>query len=175
MKEVDDTQKTAAASLADQATSGEESPQLFTERVVVARDYEQNWSIELNPGMNENRPTYFILCDHVHYEEVTKCARISFLEPKYVTETGEKAPWRLINHEEKKRLMNFLNSHRRGKADTEQTLSNWQYAIALWNVEMGFIDSPEEAMAWTSDRCSPHDVLSPLPIDLPMPDYLQLP
>lgn len=119
MKKVDDTQKTAAASLADQATSGEESPQLFTERAVVARDYEQNWSIELNPGMNENRPTYFILCDHVHYEEVTKCARISFLEPKYVTDTGEKAPWRLSNHEEKAHEFPQQSQERKSRYGTD--------------------------------------------------------
>ena len=70
--------------------------------------------------------------------------------------------------------MNFLRSKRRGKKDTESEMTNWQYAIALWNLEMGFIDDAEEAWAYTRENTNPHDADSPLPIDLEMPNYLLL-
>ena len=50
----------------------------------------------------------------------------------------------------------------------------WQCAIALWNVEMGYIDDAEEAWGYTRENTNLHDTDSPLPIDLPMPDYTLL-
>ncbi len=153
---------------------GEQNPTLFTEMSTVSRDYVQNWSIGLNPDINRNRPTYFKLYNNTNYKKATKCARISFLEPKYIVHRGEKGLWKLANNKEKKLLMNFLSSHKRGIKGIDQPTSNWQYAIALWNVEMHFIDSPDEAFAITMKDYSPTDLNSPLPIDLPMPNYLNL-
>lgn len=147
---------------------------MFTEMATVARDYENNLSIVVNPNSSRNGPTYFQVYDHVNYRQATKCARISFLSPKYVIHAGEKRGWKFSNNKEKKLLINFLNSKRRGKKDTEFTMTNWQYAIALWNVEMGFIDDAEEAWAYTMENTNPHDGDFPLPIDLPMPDYTGL-
>lgn len=148
--------------------------EMFTEMATVARDYENNLSIAVNPDSLRNRPTYFKVYDHVNYKQATKCARISFLSPEYVIHTGEKRVWKFGSNKEKKNLMNFLRSKRRGKKDTESEMTNWQYAIALWNLEMGFIDDAEEAWAYTRENTNPHDADSPLPIDLEMPNYLLL-
>ena len=64
--------------------------EMFTEMATVARDYENNLSIAVNPDSLRNRPTYFKVYDHVNYKQATKCARISFLSPEYVIHTAEK-------------------------------------------------------------------------------------
>lgn len=148
--------------------------EMFTEMATVARDYENNLSIAVNPDSSRNRPTYFKVYDHVNYRHATKCARISFLYPEYVVHVGEKSVWKFSNNKEKKHLIYFLKSKRRGKKDAESAMTNWQYAIALWNVEMGFIDDAEEAWAYTRENTNPHDTDSPLPIDLEMPNYTLL-
>ncbi|MGN0820690.1 MAG: hypothetical protein ACI4OX_02780 [Akkermansia sp.] len=147
---------------------------MFTEMATVARDYENNLSIVVNPNPSRNRPTYFKVYDHANYRQATKCAGISFLSPEYVIRAGEEREWKFSNKKEKRLLINFLNSKRRGKKDTELRMTNWQYTIALWNVEMGFIDDAEEAWAYTMENTNPHDADFPLPIDLPMPDYTLL-
>ena len=147
---------------------------MFTDWTVVSRDYKQNWSIVLNPDINRNRPTYFKLYNHVVYQKATQFVRISFLEPKYIVHRREKGSWRLYSNKEKKRLIDFLLSHRRRNNGREEEPSNWQYAIVLRNVDMGLIDSPEDALSLTLDNCSLYDTKSPLPMELPMPDYLLL-
>ena len=64
--------------------------EMFTEMATVARDYENNLSIAVNPDSSRNRPTYFKVYDHVNYKHATKCARISFLSPEYVIHVGER-------------------------------------------------------------------------------------
>ena len=154
--------------------SAKDDSQLFTEMSVVSRDYEQNWSIGLNPDVNRNYPTYFKLYNHINYRKATKCARISFLKPKYIICKGDKEIWKLSINREKKGLMDFLNSHKRGNCKSIEEMSNWQYAIALWNVDMNYIDSVNDAWDITMNDFQPTKIDSPLPIDLPIPNYLNL-
>lgn len=141
----------------------------------VARDYLHEFCLAVNPMADSATSAYFELYDTTNARHASFCARISFLSPDYVSLPAVPDDWILPEHY-KVWLMDFLRSHRRGRRDAVEEMSNWQYALARWNVEMGFIDDPEEAWDITEADCvplSPH-APHPLPLSLPMPDYMLL-
>lgn len=141
----------------------------------VARDYDSEYCLAVNPVADSTTSAFFELYSDTNARRAASCVRISFLSPDYVSLPATESDW-ILHEEEKKRLVSFLSSHRRGRSRVESSMSNWQYALALWNVEMGFIDTPEEAWSITEAECAPRSPHAPhpLPLSLPMPDYSQL-
>ncbi|SHJ52803.1 hypothetical protein [Fibrobacter sp. UWP2] len=118
------------------------------------------WSKELNLNirafvdMGPQKKSYFVLYNHWRPGLATKCARISFLEPKYeLGASYNKSIW-VLNDREKEILCNFLKSPKERNEDVHNV---WQAAIFAFNNE---VDGVDECRA--------------LPYDLPMPDYMAL-
>lgn len=142
----------------------------------VARDYDSEYCLTVNPVADSPTSAFFELYSDTNARRAACCVRISFLSPDYVSLPATDTDW-VLHEAEKKCLVAFLSSHRRGRSRVESSMSNWQYALALWNVEMGFIDTPEEAWSITEAECAPRSPHAPhpLPLSLPMPDYMLLP
>lgn len=142
----------------------------------VARDYDSEYCLAVNPVADSTTSAFFELYSDTNARRAASCVRISFLSPDYVSLPATEPDW-ILHEAEKKCLVSFLSSHRRGRSREESSMSNWQYALAIWNVEMGFIDTPEEAWSITEAECAPRSPHAPhpLPLSLPMPDYMLLP
>lgn len=91
----------------------------------------------VNPDLNRIGDPYFKVYDNISHTKATHIARISFLEPRYVSHRDEagKQPWKL-NSSEKKKMVAYLNQ----KSGIVKT-TNWIYCMYLWNNEYGFFDS----------------------------------
>lgn len=152
-----------------------EEYEMVCEMANVARNFEINWSIYVEPDRRRNRPTYFKLYSDANYVDAEYCARISLLKPEYIIhKDGDKKPF-VLNSHEKKTLINFLNGHQYGrKKSNVSELTVWQRLIAFWNKEMGYVDDIEDALDHNSENTDINDIDSPLPIDLEMPDYTKL-
>ena len=118
------------------------------------------WSEELNLNirafvdMGPQKKSYFVLYNHWRPGLATKCARISFLEPKYeLGASYNKSIW-VLDDREKEILCNFLKSPKERNEDVHNV---WQAAIFAFNNE---VDGVDECRA--------------LPYDLPMPNYKML-
>lgn len=118
------------------------------------------WSKELNLNirafvdMGPKKKSYFVLYNHWRPGLATKCARISFLEPKYeLGASYNKSIW-VLDDREKENLCDFLKSPKERPDDIHNV---WQVAISAFNNEVEGVD---ESRA--------------LPYDLPMPDYRRL-
>lgn len=131
---------------------------MMEEMATVARDYELNWSIVVCLTISP----CFMLYDSTNMESATKRSCISFLKPEYVGVGG----W-VLNEEEKKKLIGFLDSSRRGRKSTKCSMSNWRRAIVLWNKEVGYIDDESEVEDLT-------EIDTPLPYTTPRPNYFAL-
>ena len=80
------------------------------------------------------KKSYFLLFNHWNYRFATKCARISFLEPKYELGTFyNKSVW-FLDKQEKYMLMDFLKSPIALR--TRLIKNRWQNAISVFNNEV---------------------------------------
>ena len=78
--------------------------------------------------------SYFLLFNHWNYRYATKCARISFLEPKYELGTFyNKSVW-FLNDQEKKMLMDFLKIP--CAIGPRWVKNHWHNAICVFNNEV---------------------------------------
>ena len=118
-------------------------------------DERRNMHVRAYIDIGPHKKPYFVVFNHWRPGLATKCARISFLEPKY--ELGgsyNKAVW-FLNEQEKKNLYEYLKEPR------EYVVGNvhntWQEAIWAFN---------NEVRADDDNRI--------LPMDLPMSDYRKL-
>lgn len=99
---------------------------------------------------------HFLIMDY-EVPDTTKKSAISLLEPRYVNiPLGDNEQSWILNEAEKLNLYKLLKSNRRGWQSTPEKMSIWKAILWLYNHENHF--SPDL-----------------LPMDLPMPDYLQLP
>lgn len=118
-------------------------------------DKQLNMHLRAYIDIGPHKKPYFAVFNHWRLGLATKCARISFLEPKY--ELGgsyNKAVW-FLNEREKNDLYNYLKAT---KAIPMTNVHNtWQKVISAFN---------NEVLADDDNR-----VLS---MDLPMPDYRRL-
>lgn len=143
---------------------------------LVARNFDSNFSLLVRARANDKEPAYFELYNDADPGCATRMARLAFKTPEYVS-SPDAPPFWILNDREKEQLMALLTIRRRGyKVKKKSKLTNWQYAIALWNVRQGFIDTPEDALNLTDADCTPqlNHVAHPLPLSLPMPDYTRL-
>ena len=100
-----------------------------------------------------NQKSYFLLFNHWNRKLATKCARISFLEPKYELGTFyNNSVWFLTAREEE-RLMEYLNATIAMRSPGVN--NRWQSAIWTFNNEV----EPE---------------MRRLALDLRIPDYTKL-
>ena len=98
---------------------------------------------------------YFVLYNHWRRGLATKCARISFLEPKYeLGASYNKSIW-VLDDREKEILCEFLKSPKDNGCDDVHNV--WQKVISAFNNEVEGVDDSRI-----------------LPPDLPMPDYRML-
>ena len=107
--------------------------------------------IVIDCGPNEK--PYFLLFNHWWHGDATKCARLSFLHPKY--ELGifyNKSAW-FLTERQKERLMEYLNAPVAMR--TPGVKNRWQTAIEVFNNEV----EPESRR---------------LALDIPIPDYTKL-
>ena len=115
-----------------------------------------NLCARISIDISLNKKSYFTLYNNWRRRLATKCARISFLEPKYeLSSSYSKSVW-FLNESEKKKLMEFLNIKRPLASDNEPS-NNWQSVIRTFN---NVIRGDE------TDRI--------LPYDMPIPDYTKL-
>ena len=121
----------------------------------VGWDKQRNMHLRAYIDVGPRKKPYFVVFNHWRPGLAAKCARISFLEPKY--ELGgsyNKAVW-FLNEHEKKELYDYLNE----PEDMPMTgiRNTWQRVISAFNNEVQGDDD---------NRI--------LPMDLPMPDYRKL-
>ncbi len=108
--------------------------------------------IDIGPGKNP----YFTLYNHWKRGLATKCARISFLEPKYeLGSSYNKSVW-FLDDNEKKMLMKFLKTKCRS-IFSDNCTNNWMSVIGAFNNEVQGDDDKRI-----------------LPYDLPIPNYNKL-
>ena len=108
--------------------------------------------IDIGPG----KKPYFTLYNHWKRGLATKCARISFLEPKYeLGSSYNKSVW-FLDDNEKKMLMKFLKTKCRSIFSDKYT-NNWMNVIGAFNNEVQGDDDSRI-----------------LPYDLPIPNYNKL-
>ena len=108
--------------------------------------------IDIGPG----KKPYFTLYNHWKRGLATKCARISFLEPKYELGTSyNKSVW-FLDDNEKKMLMKFLKIKCRS-IFSDKCTNNWMSIIGAFNNEVQGDDDSRI-----------------LPYDLPIPNYNKL-
>ena len=108
--------------------------------------------IDIGPG----KKPYFTLYNHWKRGLATKCARISFLEPKYeLGSSYNKSVW-FLDDNEKKMLMKFLKTKCRSIFSDKYT-NNWMSVIGAFNNE---VQGDDESRI--------------LPYDLPIPNYNKL-
>ena len=108
--------------------------------------------IDIGPG----KKPYFTLYNHWKRGLATKCARISFLEPKYELGTSyNKSVW-FLDDNEKKMLMKFLKTKCRS-IFSDKCTNNWMSVIGAFNNEVQGDDDSRI-----------------LPYDLPIPNYNKL-
>ena len=108
--------------------------------------------IDIGPG----KKPYFTLYNHWKRGLATKCARISFLEPKYELGTSyNKSVW-FLDDNEKKMLMKFLKTKCR-RIFSDKCTNNWMSVIGAFNNEVQGDDDGRI-----------------LPYDLPIPNYNKL-
>ena len=108
--------------------------------------------IDIGPG----KKPYFTLYNHWKRGLATKCARISFLEPKYeLGSSYNKSVW-FLDDNEKKMLMKFLKIKCRS-IFSDKCTNNWMSIIGAFNNEVQGDDDSRI-----------------LPYDLPIPNYNKL-
>ena len=108
--------------------------------------------IDIGPG----KKPYFTLYNHWKRGLATKCARISFLEPKYeLGSSYNKSVW-FLDDNEKEMLMDFLETKCRS-AISDKCTNNWMSIIGAFNNEVQGDDDSRI-----------------LPYDLPIPNYNKL-
>lgn len=116
---------------------------------------EHNLFIRVFVDMGPKKKSYFVLYNHWRPGLATKCARISFLEPKYeLGASYNKSIW-VLDDREKEILCEFLKLPKNSGCDDVHT--EWQKAIFAFDNEVEGIDEKRI-----------------LPFDLPMPDYRRL-
>lgn len=131
-------------------------------------------NISINPDATRNwyGEEYFKVYDNLSIGKAKKLARIKFRSPDYVIHYNSN--W-VLNSKEKKDLINFLKEPNTLLDDIE---NNWQYAIIMFNREAYLNEHKFKDLIITTNEQRLLDKNDPrkyyLPIDLEMPNYLEL-
>lgn len=121
--------------------------------------------------LNQKRTRHFKLYNAEYAEDATKLCRISITDASYIQYPNNegKEHW-ILNADEKDRLVSFLNSPDR--IGIRPIYSNYQLLVDYIN----WVDGINRERGGTfKNFVNVRRYKSFLPIDLPMPDYTQLP
>lgn len=134
------------------------------EMATVFSDKTHNLLCQVNPDSGRLGLEYFKIYNNFQWKTATKIARIEFRKPEYVIHTSNKENW-VLNSHERKTLVKLLQMPSR----LNNNFTNFQMAIIQFNLEKGLdVDSTLENKI---DNLIYPDYL---PIDLPIPNYLEL-
>ena len=146
-----------------------EAGEILTDFSTVARDYDLNVSLVINPDMNRNSKNteYFKLYNNSRPDNASRIARIKFRSPEYVVchNNGGKENW-FLNPAEKNMLMKILNQ----PCEKHTGFSVWQGLILDFNWETGLDYESTKKNKQSGNMPYPEY----LPIDLKIPDYSEL-
>lgn len=139
------------------------------EMATVARSARMHILIQVNADEHHIGNPYFKVYNDESYGTATAMNRISFNGPEYIEHTTYGKDRWFLNSKEKQNLVALLNapSEHIDRRDTSREYTNWEWAIIQYNNEIcavGEKDTVEGRLKGTA-----------LSIDLPMPDYLELP
>ena len=147
-----------------------EAAEKIESMATVGRDYATGLCIQVNPDVNRVDDIdgfYFKVYNSTNWSSADKIARIKFSSPSYVHHTNYdgKQDW-IMNSKEIKALIAWFNKR---ATNSGHNITNWQYCIALHNNERG-LDINQSLNNTTANWIYPEF----MPIDLPMPNYLEL-
>lgn len=141
-----------------------EIKEILEEMSTVFRDTKRNIVCQVNPDRGRIGLEYFKIYNHINTEVAQKIARIEFRKPEYVIHSDNKEKW-YLNSAERKILVYVLKM----ESEKYDGYTNFQSAIIDFNNEKGL--SPKfSKQNFVKDLKYPEY----LPIDLPMPNYLEL-
>lgn len=139
--------------------------------LLVGSDEKLKISIHVDPDPNRKGDEYFKVYNSDEYSNAENIARIKFREPLYVVHKRNrhgKKNYKLVSNK-KDDLINFLNSKNHKKPE----LTNWEYAIILFNRKLGLPDEKTKKNLMFDKNSKYND--NYLPFDLKMPNYKNLP
>ena len=142
----------------------------------------EEYAVSVDSATNRKGNPYFKSYAGPSRSRKTPAARISFLEPKYIIHYKDSVKNQFkLNAGLKKILVQFFKSPHI-KLDGKR-MTNWQYAIIQYNVEnimmrdWGMGECLYFTQKWKRDHANEiagTQAEHALPIDLPMPNYLNL-
>lgn len=158
----------------------EEIQKLLNEEVMYEMatvTYGNKQYISVNPDSSRGwyNEEYFKVYNSENYRAATGIARIKFRDASYTTHSNSdgKENWKL-NSKDKKQLIKLLQS----PSKKVKGITNWQYAILQFNLEAYADANWDECLLLTIEEQSGINNKNPkkywLPIDLPMPNYMEL-
>lgn len=139
------------------------------EMATVARSSRMHILIQVNPDEHHIGNPYFKIYNSESYDTAEGMNRISFNEPAYIQHTTYgKNRW-YLNSKEKKNLISLLkaSSDHIDRRDTAREYSNWEWAIIQYNNEICAVGEKDTVAGRLKGNA--------LSIDLPMPNYMELP
>ena len=152
-------------------------PLAMLEVVTIATDRKGQHiikNISINPDVTRNwyGEEYFKVYDNLSIGRAKKLARIKFRSPEYVIHYNSN--W-VLNTKEKKELIKFLKEPNKL---LDGVSTNWQYAIVMFNREAYLNEHSFQDLIITIEEQQQLDDKDArkyyLPIDLQMPNYLEL-
>ena len=136
---------------------------------IIADTKDGGMCIVVNANETRKGMPYFKVVNHNSFVKAEKIARISFLKPEYIIHKNRdgKADWHL-NSQEKRHMIELLH-----QKSAVLNYSIWKYAIAQYNMENSYILDIKDASNIKMSDVKNFET-DPLPIDLPMPNYMKL-
>ena len=142
----------------------------------------RDYAISVDSGTNRIGNPYFKVYDGSSRGKQVPVARISFYEPEYIIHDKDNVKNQFkLSSDLRKTLVNFLKSTY--DVISGKRITNWQYAIVQYNLENIKIsgwkinDWLYFTQKWKRDNANEiagTQAEHALPIDLPMPNYLNL-
>ena len=139
------------------------------EMATVARSARMHILIQVNADEHHIGNPYFKVYNDASYGAATAMNRISFNGPEYIEHTTYGKDRWFLNSKEKRNLISLLNapSEHIDRRDTSREYTNWEWAIIQYNNEICAVGEKDTVAGRLKGKA--------LSIDLPMPDYHELP
>ena len=141
---------------------------------IIADTKDGGMCIVVNRSEFRKGNPYFKVVNHNSFVKAEKIARISFLKPEYIIHKNRdgKTNW-VLNNQEKRHMIELLHQKSTNIFRNGKRMSNWEKAIAQYNMENSLINNIEKAEDKKLKDTKDFET-DPLPIDLPMPNYMKL-
>ena len=141
---------------------------------IIADTKDGGMCIVVNANETRKGMPYFKVVNHNSFRKAEKIARISFLKPEYIIHKNRdgKTNW-VLNNQEKRHMIELLHQKSTNIFRDGKRMSNWEKAIAQYNMENSLINNIEKAEDKKLKDTKDFEKEA-LPIDLPIPDYMKL-